>query len=74
MQAAAPLFESRVVLDGNQTSSGNATVLHKFESRVVLDGNQTKDWRVNQCGEFESRVVLDGNQTPGRCSCLAQNV
>ena len=57
------LFESRVVLDGNQTCPV-CRVLHvAFESRVVLDGNQTKRLDIKTAGGFESRVVLDGNQT-----------
>ena len=56
-------FESRVVLDGNQTISSGSIPYAWFESRVVLDGNQT--WRPiwPLSPRFESRVVLDGNQT-----------
>ena len=36
------MFESRVVLDGNQTLSKMSIDHHVFESRVVLDGNQTR--------------------------------
>ena len=35
------MFESRVVLDGNQTTEVDIPTYTQFESRVVLDGNQT---------------------------------
>ena len=34
-------FESRVILDGSQTSEKHATRHWLFESRVILDGSQT---------------------------------
>ena len=34
-------FESRVVLDGSQTSLFRSFTASLFESRVVLDGSQT---------------------------------
>ena len=38
----APLFESRVVLDGSQTVRCWGVTAASFESRVVLDGSQTE--------------------------------
>ena len=35
------MFESRVILDGSQTSSRRAKLALPFESRVILDGSQT---------------------------------
>ena len=56
-------FESRVVLDGNQTDFVKDIFETLFESRVVLDGNQTMRSPEYTVYWFESRVVLDGNQT-----------
>ena len=36
-------FESRVILDGSQTSKPTDVEPYVFESRVILDGSQTKD-------------------------------
>ena len=36
------MFESCVVLDGNQTRGLNSHCIDLFESCVVLDGNQTE--------------------------------
>ena len=57
------LFESCVVLDGNQTANAHREVVRWFESCVVLDGNQTLDAAARTYRKFESCVVLDGNQT-----------
>ena len=35
------VFESRVILDGSQTTSDNSVLSSEFESRVILDGSQT---------------------------------
>ena len=56
------LFESRVVLDGSQTSGFPFASSITFESRVVLDGSQTENGSVDIWKQFESRVVLDGSQ------------
>ena len=36
-----PLFESRVILDGSQTTHLTCHTIGLFESRVILDGSQT---------------------------------
>ena len=56
-------FESRVILDGSQTSWCKLKILHLFESRVILDGSQTGECGVSMSLWFESRVILDGSQT-----------
>ena len=61
---AGQQFESRVVLDGNQTTAIYYNEVTGFESRVVLDGNQTTLKHGTVWPQFESRVVLDGNQLP----------
>ena len=43
------MFESRVVLDGNQTRRCTAMRGCTFESRVVLDGNQTPSLFIALC-------------------------
>ena len=58
-------FESRVVLDGSQTTISFSLTKQMFESRVVLDGSQTEPCAAPPGVWFESRVVLDGSQTPG---------
>ena len=68
------MFESRVVLDGNQTGYQNHKAWQGFESRVVLDGNQTLRRSGNARPRFESRVVLDGNQTSGAILSSSQAV
>ena len=35
------VFESRVILDGSQTSVSSRSFSAVFESRVILDGSQT---------------------------------
>ena len=57
------LFESCVVLDGNQTRCQKKNITDMFESCVVLDGNQTYFEFDEEQWLFESCVVLDGNQT-----------
>ena len=51
-------FESRVVLDGSQTSQVVSQYGKEFESRVVLDGSQTGNLCLFSDDEFESRVTL----------------
>ena len=60
------MFESRVILDGSQTSAGRYNGVHTFESRVILDGSQTPSTGRSLGTLFESRVILDGSQTHGR--------
>ena len=55
------MFESRVVLDGNQTFQCRWLQPVQFESCVILDENQTKNAGVFGCILFERRVVLDRN-------------
>ncbi len=61
-RAATP-FESRVILDGSQTSFQPPKRRRTFESRVILDGSQTRSPVVIEVTTFESRVILDGSQT-----------
>ena len=58
-----PKFESRVILDGSQTTLLTFIYLSLFESRVILDGSQTRVQRREHAIRFESRVILDGSQT-----------
>ena len=60
------LFESRVILDGSQTSRSVFVDASEFESRVILDGSQTAVFVVQTFLRFESRVILDGSQTEQR--------
>ena len=60
-------FESRVILDGSQTSECVVKRLTSFESRVILDGSQTSFIFIKPISEFESRVILDGSQTFAHC-------
>ena len=39
--ASLRLFESRVILDGSQTTRRLNKTVDGFESRVILDGSQT---------------------------------
>mgnify|MGYP005769695295 len=39
-------FESRVILDGSQTTSKVVRMQSLFESRVILDGSQTEYARI----------------------------
>ena len=57
------LFESRVILDGSQTSILAVIGFLSFESRVILDGSQTCSRHCTYPQLFESRVILDGSQT-----------
>ena len=61
-------FESRVILDGSQTSGHKKFSLGLFESRVILDGSQTSKRGEISKWLFESRVILDGSQTVRQCS------
>ena len=56
-------FESRVILDGSQTTTNWQESHRLFESRVILDGSQTFPQNFLQLRLFESRVILDGSQT-----------
>ena len=56
-------FESRVILDGSQTSKSTDVEPYVFESRVILDGSQTTVSTKILRTLFESRVILDGSQT-----------
>ena len=56
-------FESRVILDGSQTTMPAVTCVIWFESRVILDGSQTYVGGDVTLTKFESRVILDGSQT-----------
>ena len=58
-----PWFESRVILDGSQTSKSSDVEPYVFESRVILDGSQTIMIIISDVKMFESRVILDGSQT-----------
>ena len=54
------VFESNVVLEGNQILSTPYFLATAFESNVVLEGNQTT-FRYKQFYHvFESNVVLEG--------------
>ena len=61
-------FESRVILDGSQTSPPFPGHRFSFESRVILDGSQT--WVVQQQSAiwFESRVTLVKAQAEANAS------
>ena len=53
-------FESRVVLDENQTKNAGVFGCILFECRVVLDRNPMK-WNIGEfVHQFERHVVLDG--------------
>ena len=58
-------FESRVILDGSQTTAERMIASRQFESRVILDGSQTLPRQPASEARFESRVILDGSQTGG---------
>ena len=63
------MFESRVVLDGSQTTVSSSGPASPFESRVVLDGSQTITVDTRMQPLFESRVALDGSQIGSLTSC-----
>ncbi len=56
------MFESSVILYGNQTCTREACSLYPFESSVILYGNQTDADTDEYVQAFESSVILYGNQ------------
>ena len=57
----ASMFESSVILNGNQTGCRGAGGTQWFESSVILNGNQTVGVEVRSMRTFESSVILNGN-------------
>ena len=57
------LFESYVIIAGNETFSSSRTQDILFESYVIIAGNETQVDDVLVGEPFESYVIIAGNET-----------
>ena len=55
------MFESSVILDGNNAITAPLILGLAFESSVILDGNNALFFINHTFLQFESSVILDGN-------------